>query len=236
MAALTETDIANFALGELGGKRIADLRDADSKNARVANLHYDQARKEVLRRHRWNFAMTRAELAQSSITPVWGWNYRFRLPSDHVRLAEVNHTDVWDYTQQAELFDIEGDNDGTYLMLNLDYAKIRYVSDITNPERFDALFTGALTALLAAKMARAITGDDKVAAQLREEYEKYFLPTAQHTDGVETRSNENSPLMDALRRSPSVRSRGGVPEVNPSITTTTTEYPNQQVVGESEVS
>jgi len=206
---MTKTDIANFAFGILGTKRILDLDDQQSKNARYASLHYDQCRREVLRRHRWNFALQRKRLSMLADTPEFGFNYKYALPTDYIRIDMLNEVGVWDYNAKSEYFEVEGDNDGLYLLTSLGTAKIRYVSNITNVDRFDPLFITAFSTLLASRCARAITGSDAREQSLKEQFETMDLVNATQVDAAETGSNENHPIYDALRRSPLVRSRSG---------------------------
>tara|TARA_R110002051_G_scaffold147681_2_gene220452 strand:+ start:4541 stop:5254 length:714 start_codon:yes stop_codon:yes gene_type:complete len=206
--AQSATDIANYALGRLGTKRIADIEATGEKSARNAKLHYDQARREVLRAHRWNFALRRAELSRMTVDPVYGYDAQYKLPEDYIRLAEVNDNANWD-SARADWFEIEDHEDyGLVLLTDETSIRIRYIADITSVKRFDPLFVEALSIKLAGKMARAITGSDKIHFALVELYNEISLPDARHADASETMSNENPPLHDAIRNSALVQARG----------------------------
>lgn len=208
----SSTTIANYALGILGSKRISDINDEDSKNARFCKLHYDQCRRELLRSHRWNFALRRATLSQHAAAPDWGFDYQYPLPSDFIRLDAVNEISIW-ATQKADWFEIESgmdasDNEiGTVLLINTDTVRIRYVADITDVTRFDPLFTRCISVLLASRCARALTGSDSRERELMEQYETIDLPNARQVDGAEVNSGENPPIIDAISRSFFVRAR-----------------------------
>lgn len=62
---MTQLELCNVALAHLGEARIAALTD-DTAAARACALHYEPTRKEVLRSHRWNFA-----IARDILTPDW---------------------------------------------------------------------------------------------------------------------------------------------------------------------
>lgn len=226
------TEIANYALGVLGSKRITDIGDTTSKNARITRLHYDQARREVLRSHRWNFACRRATLSQHADAPNWGYSYQYPLPADFIRLDQVNEVSVW-ATQRADWFEVESGLDesdnpiGTVLLINASTVQVRYVADISDVSRFDPLFTQAFSTLLASRCARSITGSDSREAELRQQYEAIDLPKAQQVDGAESNSGENPPLIDAITRSYFVRARssGGLDLPTPLAPTVTTNYP-----------
>lgn len=211
--AATATEIANYSLAVLGAKRISDITDDTIKSARIMNLHYAQARQEVIRAGKWNFAIQRKTLSQHADAPEYGYAYQYSLPADFMRLDRVNEVSIWD-TQRSDWFEIEngldsGDNSiGPVLLTNATNIRIRYVADITDTQRFDPLFTQALTVLLAAKGARAITGSERKEQELRNQYEAIDLPHAQQVDGAETMSGENPPIIDAISRSFLVKSRG----------------------------
>ena len=77
----TEVSICSNALRRLGDDPITSLTD-DTERARLCNAFYADARDACLRSHPWNFAITRASLAQLSATPVYGFDYQFALPTD----------------------------------------------------------------------------------------------------------------------------------------------------------
>lgn len=65
--ALTDVDICNSALDELGLEPIESLSD-DNKRAKLCNRNYSNIKKKMLRDNPWNFARKRAVLeAESSI-------------------------------------------------------------------------------------------------------------------------------------------------------------------------
>ena len=205
--ASSSTDIANYALAKLGSKRIQDINDSNSKGARLALLHYDQARKSLLRRHRWNFATLRAALTQDADAPAWGYKYQYAVPADFIRLMVVNNQDVWE-SGRADWFELEGSDTGRRILINSESVRIKYVGDVNNTNHFDDLFIEALSLFLAAKMARAMTGSDRKEQLLLEELEGTVLPDAMQTNASEAHIGENPPVIDAIQNSYLVRARG----------------------------
>ena len=65
----TEVSICSNALRRLGDDPITSLTD-DTERARLCNSFYPDARDAVLRLHTWNFAVTRASLAQLAAAPA----------------------------------------------------------------------------------------------------------------------------------------------------------------------
>ncbi len=92
---MTSTTIANLALARLGNSTITDITE-DTEIARACQLLYEPTRKELLRSHRWNFAQKRATLTQLADAPLFGWDHAYQLPSDYMRVCEVNESEHGD--------------------------------------------------------------------------------------------------------------------------------------------
>lgn len=151
------TDIANRALQKLGAARIMALTDP-GKNATECALAYATLRPETLRRHPWSFAMGRAQLAADDTAPAWGYDNSFTLPSDCLRLVEIDgldEADMSDYRGQSNpRFRIEGDR---ILTDEGGPLNIRYVKDVTDTGAFDPMFVEVLACRLAAELAEPLT-------------------------------------------------------------------------------
>lgn len=209
----SETQIANFALTKLGSRPILSIDDNERKGARHCKLHYAQARDEVLRRGRWNWATTRLGLTEDPVKPLWGFGHQHGIPTDFIRLISVNGHDVWE-TGRADFFAMEASapvppaTEGEKRILtNYEKVRIKYVRRVTDTTLFDALFTSALATLLASKIARAMTGSGRKEAVLLGQFEEIELPTAAQVDGAEDASGENLPIYNALAGSALIRSR-----------------------------
>ena len=81
--------IANQALVRLGVKKIVTFTD-NKKAADVMSTNYDNARDTLLKLYPFKFAKKRQILAPLSTTPKWGYEYEYELPSDYVRLLDVD--------------------------------------------------------------------------------------------------------------------------------------------------
>ncbi len=177
--AANEPSICNLALGKLGEKRIMALSDS-SQAARFCTLFYEQTRDEILRSHAWNFATSRATLSELAAAPAFGWENQFALPSDCLRVLQLNG---YEELQARDLFEIEGRN----LLTDEDTAEIKYTARITDANQFDPLFIAALASLLASKLCVPLTGARSQAATLLEEYEKVISGVAKKMDAKEGR-------------------------------------------------
>ena len=174
----TEVSICSNALRRLGDDPITSLTD-DTERARLCNAFYQDSRDLVLRSHPWNFAITRASLAQLSNTPAYGYNYMYALPTDPycLRVLEMEYADY--------IFKIENDaTNGRVLVTNESTAKILYIARITNPTLFDSMFVETLTSKLAADLAYPITGSVQLQGQMEKMY-RDKLSEARSVDGME---------------------------------------------------
>ena len=185
--ASSEVTICNLALGKLGAGSIIAI-DEESTEARVCRLHYAQTRDEVLRSHRWNFAIRPETLVQSAERPAFGWAFQYALPTDCLRVLEMNN---WDMSKRTGCWEVEGQ----MLVTDSDVAQIRYVQRVTDCNKFDSLFVEALALRLASKINMPLNGSSGMAQALLGEYEKVTGGRARRTDAFEARSDRRPAWM-----------------------------------------
>jgi|688.fasta_scaffold191930_2 hypothetical protein len=143
MASIIE--ISNVALLGLGSDPISSLTE-QSPNAVVVNAHWNTVRRGLLRKHTWNFAIKRQNLARSATPPNHAYDYRYALPADYIRLIQV-------YSQQD--YKIEG----LFVLTNDDACQIKYIADITDTNAWTTDFTELAVAKLQMEIAYAVTRD-----------------------------------------------------------------------------
>jgi len=152
-------EMANSALTKLGASRITALTD-NVKAAREINAIFELRRDYLLRTHNWSFAMTRASLPALDETPAWGYTTLYQLPTDCLRVVQVN--DTWvvpglaDYTSgpDSEPYKITGRRIETDIGAPL---KLRYIKRVTDPAQFDAAFVEVFASDLADQVCEALT-------------------------------------------------------------------------------
>lgn len=154
-------DIANYALNNLGASNIVSL-DENSKAARIVNQRYEAVRDAVFRAHPWNCLIQRAELAQETDTPAFGYAYQYALPSDPycLRVLEFSNGTL-SYPQDNMKSNLGGPVyviEGRKLLTDEGIAKIKYIGRVTDPQQYDASLVEAISARLAAEICYAITG------------------------------------------------------------------------------
>tara|TARA_R110002051_G_scaffold114232_2_gene186804 strand:+ start:154 stop:735 length:582 start_codon:yes stop_codon:yes gene_type:complete len=174
----TEVSICSNALRRLGDDPITSLTD-DTERARLCNAFYTPARDAVLRLHPWNFAITRAALAQLSAAPAYGFSYQYALPTDPYCLRVLG-MEYEDY-----IFKIENvETHGRVLLTDESTAKILYVARITDPTVFDSMFVDVLTAKLSVDLAYPVTNSTNLQDKLQKLYQAK-LSEARSIDGQE---------------------------------------------------
>jgi hypothetical protein len=156
--------ICNLALVQgLGQDPISALSD-NRKAAILCNLNYDPVRRELLRKHIWNFATARAQLSASATPPAFGFANAFTLPADFIRLVPAVGEDSNQEKWKIEGRQLLSDDDGA-----LDLV---YIYDCQDPTLFDPLFVQALGYALAAELAIPITQDKALRARMEKSEEK----------------------------------------------------------------
>lgn len=183
----TEVEIVNRALTKLGANRITSLSD-NTKEAREANAMFSIVRQAELRANIWRFSILRIELfmAPSPPTPAYGYTYAYEKPGSLLRLIQVG-----DYYPGAEIIDYANGEtapyafEGEYILSNEgDGIFVRYVQDVTDTTKFDALFVEAFACKLAMELAEPITASDNKRERATREYREALM-TAVRTNAVE---------------------------------------------------
>jgi len=200
---MDKIDICNAALARLGEARIQALTDGNTAG-RACTLLYPLALEEMLRGHRWNFATKRAVLTRLVEDPLFGPAYAYTLPTDCVRVLEVN--DVSGSGPAGQQWEIE---DGK-LLCDDDEVRVLYIRRIEDSNVLDALATEALVLLLAAKLAPAIQGGSTSKAEaLMNEYVRLCAPLARRVDANESRRGAANMMTQMMRGSLALGARGG---------------------------
>lgn len=173
----SEVGIANAALRKLGAGTLAALTDA-STEGRLANATYAEYRDKLLRSHPWNFATKRLSIAANATAPVWEYDNAFNIPADFLRLLDISNPQLMAYR-------IESTNDGTVIVTDIaGPLKIKYIAQITDPNKMDAEFREALSSLLASEWAEPLTGITSLGEKMVVLHDKKLLE-AKGVDGQE---------------------------------------------------
>lgn len=164
--------IVNNALVKIGANSITSLTE-DSEAARAANVIFEQVRDATLRDHVWNFAIKRVQLAQDTAAPAYEYAFQYSLPSDCLRLLQME--------KKTMVYTIEGRK----LLTDEGTAKVKYLAVITDPNEFDAMFVEALSARLAAELAVTLAESNTLYQNMMEIY-RLKITDARSVDGQES--------------------------------------------------
>lgn len=152
---MDKTGIANLALGNLGEARIQNLNDNNSR-ARACNQRLDDVIRAVLRMHTWNSALERATLANVG-SPIFGWNYIFQLPSDCIKVVEVN---------PVSKYQVEKKN----ILSNESTLNLLYVANPLDISNLDSLLIEAIAMKLALEIAETLTSKVNLKQEMMQKY------------------------------------------------------------------
>ena len=199
----SQIQICNIALVHCGEATITSLNE-DGKAARVLKRVYDVVLDQALTDYRWYFAIERAELAADPTAPLFGFTYRFTVPSDMVQLIGIGddqNESKRNYTASETIFKREGN----YILADSAPLKIVYVKRVTDPGMYSPEFVKYLSYLLATTIFYDLTkGADRYTAlvQGREQAAKQakFKGAIQNTpevivasDWIDSRFSDNYP-------------------------------------------
>ena len=169
MASVVE--ICNSALNQLGASTILSLTE-NSKNGRLCNSRYETVKDSVLRAHPWNSAIKRQTLAADTVTPDWGFEKQYTLPSDCLRVLTIQN-----YESNYKI-------EGRKILTNDTSVKLVYVARITDPNEMDVLLRETISAALASDIAYAVTANATLQQRMAEKYQ-LKLSEARHADAAE---------------------------------------------------
>lgn len=158
----SEVGICNSALIKLGVERISALTEPN-KRAILCNEQYPKIRDSVLYSHPWNFAIKRVTLALTATTPEFGFSSEFQLPSDNLRVLNLDSSSI--------KWAVEGDK----LLADAAAVKARIIWRNTDVSTYTPKCNEALALRLAAELAFPLTQSNNFAKQILDQYEKFLM-------------------------------------------------------------
>ena len=174
-----DIDIINAALSKLGEQTLLAVTDP-SPPGRLANRTYADIRDALLREFPWNFATKRASLAADPVAPTWGFERKFNLPSDCLRVVELNNDADEDWR-----------NEGRTIVTDITAPlQIIYIGS-AQVDAMDSTFREALAARLAMEWAEPLSQTSSVVSAMSALY-KNKLRVARVADGHEDSTREVS--------------------------------------------
>lgn len=192
----TKTEICNQALSEVGGKLVADIDTATSKEAEYCNLHYDNAVATVMEAHCWTFATKKTTLTASATPDGFGDASLFAKPVDALRIWRVFFDSDYRNALDAEDWTVEGEN-------IVAYVETIYVKYIINAalDTWSSLMDRAVILELASRLAVPVAANMKLKLSLQSQAMD-AVNTASSIDGGQGRREKlkNGRLTSVRRR------------------------------------
>ena len=177
-SSMSETGLCNLALDILHEGPISSIDD-DEPNARRFRRSFNALRDAFLAIHPWNFAVRRLALAAVAETAVPGWEYRYLLPGDCLRLLPLQEAGRFNGAHIAHQVE-----DGHILTDAAPPLPIRYVRRVEAIGQWSPLAITAFSSFLAANLAHAVTGKASYARFAADRFEAE-LKRARRGDGLE---------------------------------------------------
>ncbi len=158
MAATTDVEICNAALGRLGVETITALADSNPR-ARLCNILYDKRRDTLLRMHPWNFATVRDSLTEDATAPDHGYTRRYELPTGCLHVRTIDSELPWEV-------------ESGFILTDDPECLIKYTARVTDVELFDVCFSEMLAIDLAHEMCMPLTGSASRKESLKEDLKR----------------------------------------------------------------
>ena len=177
--ALSKTLICSMAAFKLGLPRFTNVETEQNDGATIMNTVFDVAVDELLRKHTWNFAVQRVELAREVSTPDGEtYAYYYALPADYLRDITIEDLDY--------KYKIEMDRTDGVVKLATDATSVFlvYIARITDPSKFDSLFASCLATLIAVHACMPLIKDINLRNILQSDF-KRELTEAKQVDARE---------------------------------------------------
>ena len=179
-------DICNLALAGLGVEDQIVSLTQDSTNARMCNLFYEHTRDDELRAHPWNFAIKRAQLAETT-SPDFGKAAAYVLPADFLRLLPADPFS----NSTAIDYQIEGLGDTRVIVTDTEsLIEIRYIAKVEDTNLFDPCFREALIGKLRIQLCEKITGGSNSKMQIQMERYKQSIRDAKKANAFDNPPQE----------------------------------------------
>ena len=187
MATSSKVAICAAALVELGDDPIASFDEANDRT-RLAVTLYDQKRDMILRSHPWNCCKKKIILAPLADAPAFDWGAAFLLPDDCLRVLGVGQSG------QSDDYEIVG----RQIHMDATACYLTYIFRNEDESKWDSLLIAAMTAVMKAVCAYAITKSTTKAAS-DDELMRVALRVARSIDGQEEppQTLGDSPILSA---------------------------------------
>jgi hypothetical protein len=181
---LSQVQIVNMALAKIGDFYISSMTEG-TKQANYAGIFWESARDTLLESYPWSFAMERVRLARLADVPAWGYDYKYQLPNDYLKLRDISVTGDFDRSQTID-YKIEGRT----IVTNETVVYIKYTKKVTDTSYYPPTFSRALAADLSLLLSEPLSAMSADKIQLVMQEREYAIGEAQGKDFDEGRNEQ----------------------------------------------
>jgi hypothetical protein len=158
----TVVEVWNLGLARIGHFASIESEEENSQEAGWCRQIWETARDTTLRAAPWGFARAYATLADLGSPPT-SWQYRYRYPID---CAAVRHLVTGDRMKAIAPIPFEiahgGDDGGKVILTDQEDAEVQYTRLITDMSIWDPQAVHALSWLIGAELALAVTSKSAI--------------------------------------------------------------------------
>jgi hypothetical protein len=123
--------------------------------------------------------------------PLFDWSYMFTIPSDLIRVNEINGQAGNEEDSTPHIIE------SGILMCNQDTVQLTYVYQHTTYATWPQFFINAFAFLLASNLAQELTGPAGKALEMRKNYEQAIAPQAMRRDSRQSKGERLYPSWDS---------------------------------------
>lgn len=160
----SKTDICNTALARLGQEPITSFTD-NTDSAKRCDVLFDEVSDLVMASGEWTTLRARQELARIPTNPVHGYDFQYQLPTDLLKLIEIDVN-----TMKSERYQREGDK----ILTDAGSVRITYIKRETNVQLWGPHLITAVSLKLAAELALSFTGSASIVQGLEQKYARWM--------------------------------------------------------------
>lgn len=195
---MSEISICNQALALLAIPPIISFEDGTTASGLCSRL-YAPMRNHVLEERAWTFATDRDTLLPDTTAPDWGYEKRFLIPTEWLRILSVTDIVPINAGQSNSIRPFEWNREGRYILGNADKVYVQYVKVVSDTSQFSSNFNDCLAYRMAAEMAIALTENRTIFENMTAMYNRKLIE-ASLTDGGQGRRQEKYLGSYVLRR------------------------------------
>lgn len=172
---MDKIDICNLALGKVGELFIQDINDPYDENAKLCKMFFDPVLENAIRAYPWSFSIERTTLAESAEPPEFGFQHKYLLPNDCLRILG---------TENGDFYQIEG----AYLVTDISPCRVKYQKKVSDLTILPSDFCEGVALDLAVKLSYTLTQSRTQTEALLQE-QKFQWTKARNINAVEKPSN-----------------------------------------------